>query len=99
LHSDQVVDEIAFIGPIDEFARQLRLFMSTPLSFERIGPVNLIDPEHAWAYVEVSLAGDPIPQRVDFVFENGSWLFDTFFLFGPPGTGESLPGEPLQVEP
>lgn len=99
LHSDQVVDEIAFIGPIEEFARQLRLFMSTPLSFERIGPVNLIDPEHAWAYVEVSLAGDPIPQRVDFVFENGSWLFDTFFLFGPPGTGDSLPGEPLQVDP
>jgi hypothetical protein len=64
------------------------------LSFERIGPVNLIDPEHSWAYVEVSLAGDPIPQRIDFVFENGSWLFDTFFLFGPPGAEE-----PLVVEP
>ena len=94
LHSDQVVEEIAFIGPIEEFARQLRLFMATPLSFERIGPVNLIDPEHAWAYVEVSLAGDPLPQRVDFVFENGSWLFDTFFLFGPPGTGD-----PMAVDP
>ncbi len=99
LHSDQVVEEIAFVGPIDEFARQLRLFMATPLSFERIGPVNLIDPEHAWAYVEVSLGGDPIPQRVDFVFENGSWLFDTFFLFGPPGSEDPLPGDPLQVEP
>ena len=94
LHSNLVVEEISFVGPIEEFARQLRLFMSTPLSFERIGPVNLIDPEHSWAYVEVSLAGDPIPQRIDFVFENGSWLFDTFFLFGPPGSEE-----PLVVEP
>lgn len=94
LHSNQVVDEIAFIGPIEEFARQLRLFMATPLSFKRIGPVNLIDPEHAWAYVEISLGGDPLPQRVDFVFENGAWLFDTFFLFGP-----TTPGGPLEVEP
>jgi hypothetical protein len=94
LHSNQVVDEIGFIGPIEEFARQLRLFMATPLSFERIGPVNLIDPEHAWAYVEVTLGGDPLPQRVDFVFENGVWLFDTFFLFGP-----TTPGGPLEVEP
>ena len=94
LHSDQVVDELAFIGPIEEFARELRLFMATPLSFERIGPVNLLDPEHAWAYVEVSLGGEPIPQRIDFVFQNGSWLFDTFFLFGPPGEEE-----PMVVEP
>ena len=94
LHSNRVVEEIAFVGPIEEFARQLRLFMATPLSFERIGPVNLIDPEHAWAYVEISLAGDPLPQRVDFVFENGSWLFDTFVLFGPPGSGD-----PLAVDP
>lgn len=94
LHSSQVVEEIAFIGPMDEFGRQLRLFMSTPLSFERIGPVNLIDPEHAWAYVEVSLGEDPLPQRVDFVFENGAWLFDTFFLFGP-----TPPAGPLGVDP
>jgi hypothetical protein len=94
LHSNRVVEEIAFIGPVEEFARQLRLFMATPLSFERIGPVNLIDPEHAWAYVEVTLGGDPLPQRVDFVFENGTWLFDTFFLFGP-----TTPGGPLEVEP
>jgi len=94
LHSDQVIEEIAFLGPMDDFARQLRLFMSTPLSFERIGPVNLIDPEHAWAYVEVSLGGDPLPQRVDFVFENGAWLFDTFFLFGP-----TTPGGPTGIEP
>ena len=94
LHSTQVVDEIGFIGPIEEFARQLRLFMATPLSFERIGPVNLIDPDHAWAYVEVTLGGDPLPQRVDFVFENGAWLFDTFFLFGP-----TTPGGPMEVEP
>jgi hypothetical protein len=94
LHSNQVVEEVAFVGPIEEFARQLRLFMATPLSFERIGPVNLVDPNHAWAYVEVTLGGDPVPQRLDFVFENGTWLFDTFFLFGPP-----TPGGPPVVEP
>jgi hypothetical protein len=87
LHSQAVVDELAFVGPVEDFARQLRLFMATPLVFKRIGPVNLIDPEHAWAYVEVTLGGDPLPQRLDFVFENGSWLFDTFFLFGPPESG------------
>jgi hypothetical protein len=94
LHSLRVIDEISFIGPFDEFARQLRLLMSTPVSFERIGPVNLIDPDHAWAYVEVTLDGEPLPQRVDFVFENGAWLFDTFFLFGPP-----TPTGPVDVEP
>ena len=98
LHSNQVVEQIAFIGPIEEFARELRLFMSTPLSFERIGPVNLIDPEHAWAYVEVTLGGEPLPQRVDFVFENGTWLFDTFVLFGPSTPG-GPPGGPPGVQP
>jgi hypothetical protein len=93
LHSTQVVEQISFVGPIDEFLRQLRLFMATPLSFERIGPVNLIDSEHAWAYVEVTLGGDPVPQRIDFVFENGTWLFDTFFLFGPTTPG-GPPGPP-----
>ena len=98
LHSNQVVAEIAFVGPVEEFARELRLFMATPLSFERIGPVNLIDPEHAWAYVEVTLGGDPVPQRIDFVFENGTWLFDTFFLFGPSTPGGPA-GSPPEVEP
>ena len=94
LHSARVIDEISFIGPFEEFARQLRLLMSTPVAFTRIGPVNLIDSNHAWAYVEVTLGGDPLPQRVDFVFENGVWLFDTFFLFGPP-----TPTGPVDVEP
>lgn len=94
LHSVRVIDELAFIGPFEEFARQLRLLMSTPVAFERIGPVDLIDPDHAWAYVEVTLGGDPLPQRVDFVFENGEWLFDTFFLFGP-----TTPTGPVAVEP
>jgi hypothetical protein len=94
LHGLGVIDEISFIGPFDEFARQLRLLMSTPVAFERIGPVNLIDADHAWAYVEVTLGGDPLPQRVDFVFEDGAWLFDTFFLFGPP-----TPTGPVEVEP
>ena len=94
LHSLRVIEEISFIGPFDEFARQLRLLMATPVAFERIGPVNLIDPDHAWAYVEVTLGGDPLPQRVDFVFENGAWWFDIFFLFGPP-----TPTGPVDVEP
>jgi hypothetical protein len=94
LHSDRVIDEISFLGPPEEFARQLRLFMGTPLVFERIGPVNLIDPDHAWAYVEVTLGDEPLPQRLDFVFENGTWLIDTFFLFGPPTTAE-----PEVIEP
>jgi hypothetical protein len=90
LHSRMVGDEILFIAPPEDFVRQLRLFMSTPLSFERIGDVHLLDPEHAWAYVEVSLGGDTLPQRFDFVFEEGAWRFDTFFLFGPP-----VPQEPI----
>ncbi|MDQ3081510.1 MAG: hypothetical protein M3R07_04770 [Gemmatimonadota bacterium] len=94
LHSLRVIDEISFVGPFEEFARQLRLFMATPLAFERIGPVNLIDPDHAWAYVEVRLGEDALPQRVDFAFEDGAWLFDTFFLFGP-----TVPTGPLAVEP
>ena len=94
LHSNQVIQEIAFGDPLDDFARQLRLFMSTPLVFERIGDVNLTDPDHAWAYVEITLGGDPLPQRLDFVFENGMWLFDTFFLFGPV-----TPTGPVNVEP
>jgi hypothetical protein len=94
LHSMRVIGEIGFIGPYDEFVRQLRLLMSTSVTFERIGSVNMIDADHAWAYVEVTLGGDPVPQRVDFVFENGAWLFDTFFLFGPP-----TPTGPVEVEP
>ena len=90
LHSNLVVDEILFIGPVEDFARQLRLFMSTPLAFERIGDVHLIDPEHAWAYVEVTLGGDSLPQRLDFVFEDGAWRFDLFFLFGPPEAQEPV---------
>lgn len=94
LHSERVVQEIAFVGPLEDFARQLRLFMATPLVFERIGQVNLLDSDHAWAYVEVTLGGEPLPQRMDFVFENGTWLLDTFFLFGPPA-----PTGPVVVEP
>jgi hypothetical protein len=94
LHSDQVIQEIVFGGPLEDFARHLRLFMSTPLVFERIGDINLTDPDHAWAYVEITLGGDPLPQRLDFVFENGMWLFDTFFLFGPV-----TPTGPVEVEP
>jgi hypothetical protein len=85
LHSDEVIQEIAFGGPLETFVRELRLFMSTTLSMKRIGDVNLTDPEHAWAYVEITLGGETQPQRIDFVFENGTWLFDTFFLFGPSG--------------
>ena len=64
-------------------AGDLRMFMQTPVSFERIGNVELTDPTHASAYVEITFGGEPIPQRFDFALQDGVWLFDTFFLFGP----------------
>jgi len=69
---------------LPQIAQELKAFMATPVSFERIGRINTIDQTHVWAYVEITFGGEPIPQRIDFALENGEWLFDTFFLFGPP---------------
>ena len=83
LHSQAVLSELGSIGPLAEFAATLQTLMTTPLSFQRIGNLTMVDPSHAWAYVEVSFGGEPLPQRMDFVYEDGAWLMDTFFLFGP----------------
>jgi hypothetical protein len=64
------------------------------LTLKRIGEVTLDDPDHAWAYVEVNLSGQPNPQRVNFVQENGTWLFDSFVLFGPPTPSGPVPTGP-----
>ena len=81
LHGSDGLAEISSIAPLAEFARDLRLFMATPISFRRISDVTSVDPNHAWAYVEITLGGEPVPQRLDFVREDGVWLFDRFFLF------------------
>jgi hypothetical protein len=94
LHSQGVTGQLAMMGPAEDFTRELRTFMESPLGFERIGEVNLVDPDHAWAYVEIDLGGEPNPQRVNFVLEQGEWLFDSFFLFGPPS-----PGGPVGITP
>jgi len=83
LHSSEALADISSVAPLSEFSRDLRLFMSTPLAFQRIGEVTELDSGRAWAYVEITLGGEPIPQRLDFVLEEGVWLFDMFFLFGP----------------
>jgi hypothetical protein len=93
LHSQKALSDIGLIAPLADFARDLRLFMSTPISFTRIGDITVTGPDTAWAYVEISLGGDRIPQRLDFVREDGVWLFDAFFLFGPtpPTTDTTVP--------
>ena len=83
LHSRRVLGELGMIGPLPEFAATLQTLMTTPLSFQRIGNLTMVGSSQAWAYVEVTFGGEPLPQRMDFVFEDGSWLMDAFFLFGP----------------
>jgi hypothetical protein len=94
LHSRGLLQQIGMMGPPEEFRRELLDFMQMPLTLRRIGDVTLDDPTHAWAYVEVNLAGQPNPQRVNFVEEDGIWRFDSFVLFGPP-----LPGPPAGITP
>lgn len=95
LHTDEALSELVVFGPLPDFAQQLRLFMTTPIEFRRIGDITITDPDHAWAYVEITLGGEALPQRLDFAFEDGAWLFDMFFLLGPetmqPTTGPGTP--------
>jgi len=91
LHGDGLLRQIEMMGPAEDFTRELSTFMETPLALQRIGAVNLEDPDHAWAYVEVNLGDSATPQRVDFVQEQGAWLFGSFVLFGPPDPS-SIPG-------
>ncbi len=88
LHSQTVLEELTAGGFIDQVLSDLAMFMATPVSFELIGNVQLLDPTHAWAYVEITFDGEPIPQRFDFVLQDGVWLFDSFFLFGPTPTAQ-----------
>lgn len=95
LHTSEALSELVAFGPLPDFAQQLRLFMTTPIEFRRIGDITLTDPDHAWAYVEITLGGEALPQRLDFAFEDGAWLFDVFFLLGPETTAPATsPGTP-----
>lgn len=86
LHSEEVISELSILGPLPDFAATLQSIMTVPLSFKRIGTVSTVDATHAWAYVEVTFGGEALPQRMDFILENGTWLIDVFFLLGPdPG--------------
>lgn len=89
LHGQGIVAQIGMMGPPEQFSSELQTFMEAPLRLERIGPVTLDDASHAWAYVEVDLDGQTNARRMTFILQDGIWLFDTFFLFGPP-----LPGGP-----
>lgn len=75
-------------APIEAFFDQLRALMAAPVAFNLIGDVTQTDPASASAYVEIVFDGQPFPQRLDFVLEDGRWLFaDVFFLApvdGPP---------------
>lgn len=70
-------------APIEAFLDQLRAFMAAPVAFDLIGDVTQVDPETASAYVEIMFDGEPIPQRLTFVNENGAWLFAEVFFLGP----------------
>lgn len=95
LHSQQVLTDLTTPVPggetPDQVLSDLQMFMATPVTFERIGKVTMIDPTHAWAYVEITFGGEPVPQRFNFALEDGAWLLDTFFLFGPPSPTPAAP--------
>jgi len=87
LHSREVIAALTTSGPglppPDAFLDQLRSLMAAPVSFELIGGVTQPDPANASAYVEITFDGSPIPQRLDFVQENGAWLFAFPFFLAP----------------
>ena len=90
LHSQRAIELIEAGGPLASFANQMQSIMTSPFTFERIGEVRQIDPTHAWSYVEVTLTGQPpIPQRFDYVLQDGTWLFDYIFLLPPPAAQPS----------
>jgi hypothetical protein len=78
LHSDDIVQELVFMAPPDVIVSGLRRLMMAPATFDRIGDVTLGDPDHAWTYVELTYDEEPLPLRVDFVNQDGDWLFDTY---------------------
>lgn len=89
LHSEAT---LATFAAFPALINDVALFMATPVSFERIGGVNELAPDRAWAYVEITFGGEAIPQRLDFVREGDAWLFDYIFLLGPaPPPASPLP--------
>jgi hypothetical protein len=92
LHSQLVLADFVNFPTL---AGDLQLFMATPVSFERIGDVQQVGPTSAWAYVEITFGGEAVPQRLDFVLENGTWLLNTFFLFGPTDPAAQPPAPPM----
>ena len=90
LHSQRALEEVAAFGTLAQFANDLRMIMASPISFERIGDVEMVDPTHATAFVAMTAEGEEIALRFEFVFENGVWLFDRIFIFlvGPLPPGE-----------
>jgi len=86
LHSQVALDQVpsATGGSVADFAVGVAQLMSTPVSFELIDTVELTDPTHATAYVEITFGSEPIPQRFTFAQEGGVWLLDSIFVLGPP---------------
>jgi hypothetical protein len=87
LHSDAVIQELVFTAPPDLVVSRLKQTMMSPASFDRIGDVTLSDPDRAWAYVQFTVDEEPRAVRVDFVNQDGNWLFDTYIpsaLSSPP---------------
>lgn len=85
LHSQAALDQFV---TFPQLVTDVAGFMATPVSFELIGgEVRLLSPDRGWAYVELTIGPDAFPQRLDFVREGGTWLFDYIFLLPPqPGT-------------
>lgn len=81
LHTRRVFDDIIERGPLTDFQASLIPIMQQPLSFERVGEIELEDDNRASAYVVIRFAGEEIPQRFEFALEDGEWLLDTFFIF------------------
>lgn len=83
LHSPAALADLEAQGPLPELANFLLQAMTTPIAFDRIGEVTLVDPGHAEAYVEITFGGQVVPQRLAFAREGDGWLFDFLFLFPP----------------
>ena len=81
LHTRRVLEEIDETVPLEQFVPQFAPAMQQPLTFERVGDVELVDPTHATAYVVISFGGQELPLQFEFALEDGEWLLDSFFFF------------------
>lgn len=84
LHSEDALEEIALGASLQEVAEALEPAMALPVTFERIGDVQLEDATHATARVAISVLGEEGDEgfflSLDFVEVDGEWLMDSFFL-------------------